>query len=100
MKTIVVILLLLVSNGYAQTKKPVKKPVQKPTTQAMSSLDSLSYAMGVQTAEYFKIDGVAKINSEMVKRAYDDVYNSKPLLIPDQQCSMTIQTRLQQIMAD
>lgn len=101
MKTIVVILLLLVSNGYAQTKKPVKKTsVQKPTTQAMSSLDSLSYAMGVQTAEYFKIDGVARINSEMVKRAYDDVFNNKPLLIPDQQCSMTIQTRLQQIMAD
>ncbi len=107
MKTIIVVLLMLLSaTGYSQTKKPLKKTpvktpiVQKPTVKPLSSLDSFSYAMGVQTAQYFKIDGVDKVNTEMIKKAYDDVYNNKPLLMPDQQCSMLIQNKLQQIMMD
>lgn len=100
MKKILFILPVLVSVSYAQTKKPapktvVKKPVEKV---AMSTLDSLSYAMGVQTAEYYKAQGAEKINSEMVKKAYDDVYNDKPLLISEDQCNMTIQQKLQEFM--
>ncbi len=64
----------------------------------MTSTDSLSYAMGVQTAEYYKTQGAEKINAEMVKKAYDDVYNNKTLLITEDQCNMTIQQKLQQFM--
>src|SRR5690348_2279058 len=102
MKTIPFILLVfIISNGNAQTKKPVKKPAAtKTVVKPMTALDSLSYAMGVQTAQYFKMDGVDKINSDMIKKAYEDVYNNKPLLMQDEQCSMIIQTKLQQLMMD
>ena len=100
MKAIVVILLFIVTNGYAQTKKPVKKITTQTPEKKLSALDSMSYAMGVQTAQYFKIDGVEKVNTEMIKKAYDDVFNNKKLLMPDEQCSMLIQNKLMQLMSD
>ena len=70
----------MVSVCYAQTKKTSKPAAGKIAVKpALSSTDSLSYAMGVQTAEYYKAQGADKINSEMVKKAYDDVYNNKIL---------------------
>jgi FKBP-type peptidyl-prolyl cis-trans isomerase FklB len=101
MKKILFILPVLVSVSYAQTKKPETKPVNKQTTiqVALNSNDSLSYAMGVQTAEYYKAQGAENINPDMVKKAYEDVYNNKTLLIPSEKCNMTIQTKLQEFMS-
>ncbi len=100
MKTIFLVLLLPVSVSYAQTKKPALKPVTAKTTvkKILSPIDSLSYAMGVQTAEYYKTQGAEKINSEMVKKAYNDVYNNKTLIISPEECNMTIQKKLQEFM--
>ena len=100
MKKILFIFPLLVSVSYAQTKKPSKPITEKiPAKGPLSSTDSLSYAMGVQTAEYYKTQGADKINSEMVKKAYDDVYANKTLLISPEQCNMTIQKKLQDFMS-
>ncbi len=102
MKRTLFILPLLFSLSYAQVKKPVakvqsgKKPVPPGV---MSSVDSLSYAMGLQTATYYKTQGAVKINSAMVKKAYDDVYSNKTPLITPEQCNMTIQTKLQEYMS-
>src|SRR5665647_654393 len=100
MKKILFILPVLFSVCYAQTKKPAAKPVVKkaPVKVALNASDSLSYAMGVQTAEYYKAQGAEKINPAMVKKAYEDVYNNKTLLISSEQCNMTIQTKLQEFM--
>ena len=100
MKKILFILPVLFSVSYAQTKKPAAKPIAKkaPVKAAMSETDSLSYAMGVQTAEYYKMQGAEHINTAMIKKAYDDVYNNKTLLISPQECDMTIQQKLQQFM--
>lgn len=101
MKKILFILPALFSVCYAQTKKPASKPAVKktPTKVTLSTADSLSYAMGVQTAEYYKAQGAENINPAMVKKAYEDVYNNKKLLISPEQCNMTIQTKLQEFMA-
>ncbi len=106
MKRTFFILPLLFAIAYAQTKKPVTKsqPAKKPIqhTQAIalsSSVDSLSYAMGVQTATYYKTQGALKINTAMVKKAYDDVYNNKTLSISPEQCNTTIQQKLQEYMS-
>ena len=101
MKKILFLLPVLFSVSYAQTKKPATKPVVKkePEQVALNSRDSLSYAMGVQTAEYYKAQGAENINPEMVKKAYEDVYNNKTLLISPEQCNMTIQNKLQEFMA-
>jgi FKBP-type peptidyl-prolyl cis-trans isomerase FklB len=100
MKKILFVLPILFSISYAQTKKPVKQTVAKKPAEVtkLSTLDSLSYAMGVQTAEYYKAQGAENINPAMVKKAYEDVYNNKTLLITPEQCNMTIQTKLQEFM--
>jgi len=102
MKKILFLLPILVSVSYAQTKKPVVKPLTKKETAkvVLSPKDSLSYAMGVQTAEYYKTQGADKINTAMVKKAYDDVYNNKTLIISPEESNMTIQKKLQEFMSN
>ncbi|MEP6584264.1 MAG: FKBP-type peptidyl-prolyl cis-trans isomerase [Ginsengibacter sp.] len=100
---IVLTVFLLVSHSYAQTKKPAAKHTpEKKAVQVvkLTPADSLSYAMGVQTATYYKSQGALKINTAMVKKAYDDVYNNDSLLISPETCNMTIQQKLQQYMSE
>lgn len=101
MKTIFLALLLPVSVTFAQTKKPAPKP--KPaaakTAVKLTSTDSLSYAIGVQVAEYYKSQGVEKINGDYVKQAFNDVYNNKTLIISEEACNMNIQQKLQEFMS-
>ena len=100
MKRLLFMLPVLVSISYAQTKKPSKPVTAKtPVKATLSSTDSLSYAMGVQTAEYYKTQGADKINTAMIKKAYDDVYGNKTLLISPEQCNMTVQKKLQEFMS-
>ena len=101
MKAILLFLLLPFSVTFAQTKKPVAKsnhfPVKKAT---LSSTDSLSYAIGVQVAEYYKTQGVEKISTEYISKAFKDVYDNKPLIISEDACNMNIQQKLQEFMAN
>jgi FKBP-type peptidyl-prolyl cis-trans isomerase len=100
MKKLLFVLPFLASVAYAQTKKPVAKPAaKKPAKTVLSESDSLSYAMGVQTAQYYKSQGAQNINPEMIKKAYEDEYNNKTHLISPEECNMTIQTKLQEFMA-
>jgi len=98
MKTIFLALLFPVSLTFAQTKKPVTKKVVTVPSAKMTSTDSLSYSIGVQVAEYYKTQGVEKINTEYIKQAFNDVYNNKTLLISEEECNMNIQQKLQQFM--
>jgi FKBP-type peptidyl-prolyl cis-trans isomerase len=97
MKTIFLALLLPVSVSFAQTKKPAPKVV-KPAT-VLTSTDSLSYSIGIQVADFYKNQGVKNMNSAMIKKAFDDIYNEKTLLISQEQANMTIQQKLQQYMS-
>lgn len=99
MKAIFLLLLLPFSTIFAQTKKPSKPvaPAAKPAT-AMNGTDSLSYAIGVQVAEYYKTQGVEKLNTEFVKKAFNDVFNNQPLAISEDECNMNIQQKLQEFM--
>ena len=102
MKTIFLLFLLPFSVCYGQTKEPVAKTKQiatKPAA-AMTPTDSLSYSIGVQVAEYYKTMGVEKINTDYVAKAFHDVLNNKPLTISEDECSMNIQQKLQQFMAN
>jgi FKBP-type peptidyl-prolyl cis-trans isomerase FklB len=101
MKIVFLVFLFPVSVLYAQTKKPVTKHKVVPpkVATAMTSTDSLSYAMGVQVAEYYKTQGVEKVNAEYVKKAFNDVFNNKTLTISEEECNMNIQNKLQEFMA-
>jgi FKBP-type peptidyl-prolyl cis-trans isomerase len=100
MQRISIFLLLLIAGGavMAQTKtttKPPVKPVAKPaaakkvapkpaTFTLKTSLDSLSYAIGVLDAGFFKQQGIEKLNYEALKQAFKDVIDSgrTPLIEP------------------
>jgi FKBP-type peptidyl-prolyl cis-trans isomerase FklB len=103
MKSIFWLLLFTVSVSQAQTKKPATNPVTKKAvpsvTTKLSAIDSLSYSIGVQVAQYYKTQGVEKINGEFVKKAFDDVLNNKQLLISEEACNMNIQQKLQEFMS-
>jgi FKBP-type peptidyl-prolyl cis-trans isomerase FklB len=99
MKPIFCLFLLFTTLSQAQTKKPAPKVAPSNTTTKLSPTDSLSYSIGVQVAEYYKTQGVANVNTEFIKRAFNDVYNDKSLLISEDACNMTIQQKLQQFMA-
>ena len=102
MKAILLVFLFPASVSLAQTKKPVakSKPITPKATTTLTPIDSLSYSIGVQVAEYYKTQGVEHINTEYVKKAFADVYNNKPLIINEDECNMTIQQKLQQFMSD
>jgi len=101
MKAILLFLLLPFSVTFAQTKKPVAKPTHAPAkATTLSSTDSLSYSIGVQVAEYYKTQGVEKINTEYISKAFKDVYDNKPLIISEDACNMNIQQKLQEFMTN
>jgi len=100
MKAIFLLLLLPFSYTFAQTKKKVEKKTETSQVQTLNSIDSLSYSIGVQVAEYYKqTQNVEKVNAEYVKKAFNDVYNNKPLTISEEEANMCIQQKLQEFMA-
>lgn len=88
----------MISIAFAQNHKSVQKHViKKPAVHhAMTSIDSLSYAMGVQTAVYFKAQGAEKVNSEMVRKAYEDVFNNKTPLFSAQKADSVIRYNVEE----
>ncbi len=79
-------------------KKPVKPPLKPVAAKPLTSIDSISYAMGIQTAQYYKSQGIEKINAAMVKKAYSDVFDNKTTLLSPEQANMTIQKKMQEFM--
>jgi FKBP-type peptidyl-prolyl cis-trans isomerase FklB len=70
-------------------KKPAtNQPSKKPATGAQSqqpnpmknASDSLSYAIGLSIANFYKSQGISGINNQMVLKALTDFKNNKPLM--------------------
>jgi len=57
-------------------------------------VDSFSYAIGLEGAAYYKSQGATTVNSALIKKAFDDVYGKKTLLLTPQQSTQCIQTKL------
>ncbi len=103
MKNFLILIICIASTVIAQAQ--VKKPITKKATvtKASTSLfknstDSFSYAIGLEGAAYYKSQGATTINSALVKKAFDDVYGKKTLLLTPQQSTMTIQNKLKKYM--
>jgi len=77
---------------YAQSNS-VKKPVAKtttPTIQLKTLEDSANYAMGLSIANFYRQQGVTKINSALVTKAINDAMSGKPTLLNDAQTSAVL----------
>lgn len=92
MKLHFILLLLPGAFAFGQNKQ---MPKQAPL---LSSIDSLSYAIGVQVAQFYKNQGADSLNTAVLRNAFDDVYNQKKLLLTQGQANMTIQQKLQEYM--
>ena len=89
-------LVFAVSLIYAQTGA-VKKPAVKtttPSTQLKTLEDSANYAMGLSIANFYRQQGVTKINSTLVTKAINDAMSGKPTLLNDAQTSNVLMTYL------
>ncbi len=110
-KPILVIALgLATMTSFAQTKKPantVTKPVAKPGTTATATvnpfkttMDSVSYSIGLLFAQNLKAQGVENINVSLLTKAINDAkLNKTPLLSENavRQCMTEFQQKMSTI---
>jgi FKBP-type peptidyl-prolyl cis-trans isomerase FklB len=101
MKAVFLLLLLPFSYTFAQNKKVVKAKTATSKIEVMNSIDSLSYSIGVQVAEYYKqTQNVEKVNADYIKKAFNDVYKDKTLTISEEEASICIQKKIQEYMTN
>ncbi|WP_317196986.1 FKBP-type peptidyl-prolyl cis-trans isomerase [Flavihumibacter profundi] len=95
-------ILLAAIVGNSQATKPGTKPVAKKSGQApapvlKNSIDSVSYAIGISLASFYKEQGIQKVNTTMVSRALNDAMAGQKTLLTEEQCNMSISNYLQQL---
>ena len=92
--------LLTASAAIAQAKtKPAVTAKPKTATAVpaylKTSLDSFSYALGVNIANNLKLQQIDKVNAVAMQKAMADVFGKKATALNDQQCNAVIQGTLQ-----
>jgi FKBP-type peptidyl-prolyl cis-trans isomerase FklB len=70
-------------------------PVALKTTQ-----DSLSYAIGISVANFYKQQNITNINTALVVRAINDVNKNGKLVLSEEQCNATIVNYMQKAKAE
>src|SRR5437764_308047 len=85
-------------NVHAQAKpKPKLKVVnpagvvKPPAGVLRSSLDSFSYALGLNIANNLKQQGIDNVSDVAMQRGFNDVFKKQPHLLSEQQANMCIQ---------
>lgn len=79
----------------AKTAAAVKKPSTLKTT-----LDSVSYALGVSIAKFYKEQGVKTLNTALISKAINDQFKGVKSLLNEEQINMSISNYLQQLKAE
>ncbi len=69
--------------------------IKPPTSSLKTSIDSFSYALGINIANNLKQQGIEKISNIAMQKAMDDVFNKRAFLLNDQQCNIVIQQKIQ-----
>jgi len=93
----------------AQT--PVKKPTpathtggarsaSAPASSLKTTQDSLSYAIGISVANFYKQQNITNINTSLVVKAINDVNKKVKPLMDEQQCNSTIVNYMQKAKAE
>ncbi|HEX7365472.1 MAG TPA: FKBP-type peptidyl-prolyl cis-trans isomerase [Pelobium sp.] len=91
---------VLSASAQSAKKTPVKKTVtaaKTVVTKPMTQVDSASYAFGLKIAQGLKSDGVKSLNYDLLKKAMQDVFTDKPLVVEDEVAGKTIGQFLQKI---
>jgi FKBP-type peptidyl-prolyl cis-trans isomerase FklB len=88
---------------FAQTTHPAV--AHKPATAAAplalkTTQDSLSYAIGISVANFYKQQNITNINTALVVHAINDVNKSGKLAMSEEQCNATIVNFMQKSKAE
>src|ERR1700743_2605729 len=91
----------------AQAKAPAATAAKKPASAATASApalktsqDSLSYAIGLSVANFYKQMNITNINSALVTRAINDVNKKGKTLMDDQQANTVMSNYIQKTKAE
>jgi FKBP-type peptidyl-prolyl cis-trans isomerase FklB len=96
--------LISITAATAQTKPaPKPKPAVKPAAPApvlKSAIDSFSYSIGLSIANFYKQQGITKINTNLVSKAISDATANKKTLLTEEEMNMSISNYLQKLKAE
>jgi len=84
----------------AAASKPAAAKTAASTVVLKTAEDSLSYAIGVSVANFYKQMNITKINSSLVTRAINDVNIKGKALMDDQQCNMVMSSYIQKVKSE
>lgn len=102
MKNLTVCLsLLFIANVSALAQNKSNKTISPssssvPSINLQTSLDSFSYAAGMNIGENMKNQGITELNTFFMLKAIDDVMKNNPKLLTTEKASMTLQQKLQE----
>ena len=86
-----------------QKPKPVAKLAAAKTVAGASmktSLDSVSYALGLSLAQFYKQQGIQNLNTNLCIKAINDVMKGGKPSLTDEQMNMTITNYLQKMKSE
>ena len=99
MKKIWIAGLVLLSVPAVAQKKPIPKKTATTTRATVNPLksgtDSLSYALGVSVASFYKQQGIHNLNTSMLSKAIGDVLSGKKPVLNEMQCNNVITAYMQ-----
>ena len=81
-----------------KTTAPVAAKTQAPLLK--NELDSVSYALGVSLASYYKSQGVSKLNGAVLGKAVTDVLESKTTLIDNNNSNTLLNSYMTRIQSE
>jgi len=84
------------ANKKGVKKGPVTSAPKLNTSELLSSIDSFSYAVGLNIGENLKNQGIPEMNLTMMSKAIDDILKDRPKLISPEKANMTLQQKLQE----
>lgn len=93
-----VMLMIFCIATWAQPGKPV---AAKPVANPLKNLnDSASYAVGVSVANFYKQQGINKLNTSLVVRGINDILGNKKALMDDAMCNTVMNTYMSKMQAE
>lgn len=96
--TVVALLAACSSTKPTVVSTPPSPPPAPEKPVVSSEADSISYAIGVQVATYYKNQGLDTLSYKALMQAFKDVYNDSSLVLDIEHANMTLQEKLQQLM--
>ncbi len=86
----------------AQTKKktPVSSGAENTPVSLKDQTDSLSYSVGVMIANFYKQQGITKINNALVQKGMLEEMNGDKTVLSIQECNQVLMGYIEKVKAD